>query len=327
MIRRHASWPHLPAHALHHRSRARPYPLRRPAPRRGACPPASAPGAGAEGWQAAWQPADRILLAGLSQLLPKSGLPSLLPKPETLLRWHRDLVCHKWAAFRQRPPRQRPVRDPERRALTLKLAKENPRWGYRRIQGEMVKLGFRISHMQVARILRSQGIPPAPRRSQTTWREFVRQQAAQMLACDFFTVETAWLQRLHVLFFIEIASREVHLAGITASPTGEWVAQQARNLAWRLQDGALKARFLLRDRDSKFSVSFDQIFGSEGVEVVKLPFRSPRANSICQRFVGTCRPEVLDHMLIFSARHLAPAEPNVVPLPMHGQIVRHDHLG
>src|SRR5690348_15664098 len=134
----------------------------------------------------AWQPADRILLAGLSRLLPKSGLPSLLPKPETLLRWHRDLVCRKWAAFRQRPPRQRPVRDPERRALTLRLAEENPRWGYRRIQGEMVKLGFRISHMQVARILRSQGIPPAPRRSHTTWREFVRQHAAQMLACDFF---------------------------------------------------------------------------------------------------------------------------------------------
>jgi putative transposase len=300
----------------------------------------------------AWQPADRILLAGLSHLLPKSGLPSLLPKPETLLRWHRDLVCHKWAAFHQRPRRQRPVRDPERRALTLKLAEENPRWGYRRIQGEMVKLGFRISHMQVARILRSQGIPPAPRRSHTTWREFVRQHAAHMLACDFFTVETVWLQRLDVLFFIEIASREVHLAGITASPTGEWVAQQARNLAWRLQDGALKARFLLRDRDSKFTVSFDQVFGSEGVEVVKLPFRSPRANSICERFVGTCRREVLDHLLIFSARHLeavireflvhyhqarphqgldqrcpAPAEPNVVPLPMHGQIVRHDRLG
>ena len=154
----------------------------------------------------AWQPGDRIWLASLSHLLPKSGLPSLLPKPETLLRWHRDLVCHKWAAFHQRPRRQRPVRDPERRALTLKLAEENPRWGYRRIQGEMVKLGFRISHMQVARILRSQGIPPAPRRSQTTWREFVRQQAAQMLACDFFTVETVWLQRLHVLFFTEIAS-------------------------------------------------------------------------------------------------------------------------
>jgi putative transposase len=196
----------------------------------------------------AWQPANRILLAGLSRLLPKSGLPSLLPKPETLLRWHRDLVCRKWAVFGQRPRRQRPVRDPERRALTLKLAEENPRWGYRRIQGEVVKLGFGISHMQVARIQRSHGIPPAPRRSHTTWREFVRQHADQMLACDFFTVETAWLQRLHVLFFIEIASRKVHLAGITANPIGEWVAQQARTLAWTLQDGALKAQFLLRDR-------------------------------------------------------------------------------
>src|SRR5499427_8922894 len=299
----------------------------------------------------AWQPAYRILLAGLSRLLPKSALPSLLPKPETLLRWHRDLVCHKWAAFRQRPRRQRPVRDPERRALTLKLAEENPRWGYRRIQGEMVKLGFRISHMQVARILRSQGIPPAPRRSQTTWLEFVHQHAAQMLACDFFTVETAWLQRLHVLFFIEIASRKVHLAGITANPTGEWVAQEARNLAWKLQDGALKAKFLLRDRDSKFTAGFDQIFGSEGVEVVKLPFRSPRANSICERFVGTCRREVLDHLLIFSAGHLEAVikeflvhyhqarphqslnqrcpdpGPALVPLPMGGgKIVRHDRL-
>ena len=112
------------------------------------------------------------------------------------------------------------------------------------------------------------------------------------------TVETAWLQRLHVLFFIEIASRKVHLAGITANPTAEWVAQQARNLAWKLQDGILKARFLLRDRDSKFTASFDQVFHSEGVEVVRLPFRSPRANSICERFVGTCRREVFDHLLV-----------------------------
>ena len=125
-----------------------------------------------------------------------------------------------------------------------------------------------------------------------------------MLACDFFTVETAWLDRLHVLIFIELASRKVHLAGITAHPTGEWVAQQARNLAWKLQDGVLSAKYLLHDRDTKFTAAFDQIFGSEGVEVVKLPFRSPRANSIWERFVGTCRREVLDHLLIFSARHL-----------------------
>src|SRR5215467_9846732 len=162
----------------------------------------------------------------------------------------------------------------------LALVSTQSSWGYRRIQGEALKLGFKISHMGVAKILRRQRIPPAPRRAgHRTWREFVRQHAAQMLACDFFTVETVWLQRLHVLFFIEIASRKVHLASVTANPTGEWVAQQARSLAWRLQDGALKAQFLLRDRDSKFTVSFDQVFASEGVEVVKLPFRSPRANS------------------------------------------------
>src|SRR5215470_3092048 len=217
----------------------------------------------------AWQPGDRILLAGLSRLLPRSGFSSLLPRPETLLRWHHDLVRRKWAAFQQRPPRPRPARDPERRALILRLARENPRWGYRRIQGEALKLGFRISHMQVARILRSQRIPPAPRRSQIIWREFVRQYAAQMLATDFFTVETAWLQRLYVLFFIEIASRKVHLGGISASPTGEWVAQQARNLAWKLQDGAVKAKFLLRDRDSKFTAAFDQVLRSEGVKVLR----------------------------------------------------------
>src|SRR5215467_1225702 len=218
----------------------------------------------------AWQPGDRLLLTALSRLLPRSGWSALLPRPETLLRWHRDLVRCKWAAFRQRPPRQHHARDPERRALILRLAGENPRWGYRRIQGEALKLGFQISHMQVARILRSQRIPPAPRRSQTTWREFVRRHAAVILACDFFTVEAAWLQRLHVLFFIELANRKVHLAGIAASPTAEWVAQQARNLAWKLQDGALKAKFLLRDRDSKFTAGFDQIFHSEGLKVLRL---------------------------------------------------------
>src|SRR5262249_42765610 len=152
--------------------------------------------------------------------------------------------------------------------------------------------------------LRSQRVPPAPRRSQTTWREFVRQHAAQMLACDFFTFETAWLQRLHVLFFIELATRRVHLAGVTANPTGECVAQQARNLAWMLQDGVLQVRYLLRDRDSKFTSSFDHVLRSEGVEIVVLPFRAPRSNSIAERFVGTCRRELLDHLLIFGVRHL-----------------------
>src|SRR5262247_3919999 len=153
-----------------------------------------------------WQPADRLLLAALSRLLRRSSLDALLPRPETLLRWHRELVRRKWAAFAGRPPRPGSARHRERRELVLRLAQENPSWGYRRIQGEALKLGFKISHMGVAKILRRQRIPPAPRRSQTSWQEFVRQHAAQLLATDFFTVEPAWLQRLHVLFFIELAS-------------------------------------------------------------------------------------------------------------------------
>ena len=147
-------------------------------------------------------------------------------------------------------------------------------------------------------------MPPAPRRSQRSWREFVRQHADQILATDFFAVDTVWLTRLYVLFFIEVGSRRVHLAGCTYQPTGAWVAQQARNLAWKLQDGGLKVNFLLRDRDAKFTASFDEVFKSQGVKVIRLPYRRPVANSIAERFVGTCRKEVLDHPLIFGRRHL-----------------------
>jgi len=298
-----------------------------------------------------WQPGDRMVLASLSRLLPRSMWSALLPRPETLRRWHRELVRRKWAAFSRRPPRGRRPRDPELRDLILRLAAENPRWGYRRIQGEVLKLGFRVSHMGVAKLLRRNRIPPAPRRGQGSWRKFVRQHAAHILATDFFTVETAWLKTLYVLFFIELGRRTVHLAGVTAHPSGEWVVQQARNLAWKLQDGALKARFLLRDRDAKFTASFDQVFNSEGVEVIHLPFRAPRANAIAERWVGTARRELLDHLLIFGRRHLesvlkefldpyhgarphqglaqrCPAgDTSPQPLFKGGRIVRHDRLG
>jgi putative transposase len=150
-------------------------------------------------------------------------------------------------------------------------------------------------------VLRRYGIPPAPRRGQRTWREFVRQHADQILAVDFFVVDTVWLTQLYVLFWIELGSRRVHLAGCTYSPSGAWVVQQARNLAWKLQDGGLRARFLLRDRDAKFSAAFDEVFKSEGVEVIRLPYGSPRANSFAERFVGTARREYL----VFGRRDLA----------------------
>jgi hypothetical protein len=218
-----------------------------------------------------------MILTIVSRLLPRAGWSVLLPRPETLLRWHRELVRRKWAAFSRRPPRRKPPGDPERRALILQLAAENPGWGYRRIQGEMLKLGYVISHTSIAKLLRRNRIPPAPRRHDCSWRAFLRQHAAQILATDFFTVETAWLKRLYVLFFIEHATRTVHLAGITAHPTGDWMVQQARNLAWKLQDG-LVVRYLLRDRDTKYTAGFDQVLRSEGADVIRLPFRAPRAN-------------------------------------------------
>src|SRR5215472_2865879 len=213
-----------------------------------------------------WQAADRLLLAAISRALPKPAWRSLLPSPETLLRWHRELVRRKWAAYGRRPRRQRPVLHSELHDLIVKLAEQNPRWGYWRIQGELRKLGHRCSHWTVRKVLRRHGLPPAPRRSQCSWREFVHQHTDQILACDFFAVDTVWLTRLYVLFFIEVGSRRVHLAGCTGQPTSAWVAQQARNLAWKLQDGGLKVKFLLRDRDSKFSAAFDEVFKSVGVE-------------------------------------------------------------
>ena len=158
--------------------------------------------------------------------------------------------------------------------------------------------------MTVRKVMRSHRIPPAPRRSSRTWEEFVRQHSSHVLAADFFTVETAWLGRLYELFFIEVGSRCVHLGGVSARPTGQWVTQQARNLVWHLQDGVFSATHLLHDRDSKFCVEFDAVFAAERVKVVRLPFRAPRANAYAERWVGTVRREVLDHLLIFGPRQL-----------------------
>ena len=180
--------------------------------------------------------------------------------PQTLLRWHRELVRRKW----KQPPRiaGRPAVDDRIRQLVLRFARENPGWGYPRIAGELLKLGLRVSPSTVRRLLLANGLGPAPRRSGPSWRLFLRQQAATMLACDFFTVETISLRRFYVLFFIELESRRVHMAGCTTNPTGAWVRQQARNLTFT---GLFeRVRFLIHDRDSKFAASFDEVFRSEG---------------------------------------------------------------
>jgi transposase InsO family protein len=192
----------------------------------------------------------------------------------------------------------------EIRDLVLRLARENPRWGYQRITGELGGLGIAVSATTVAKILRQAGLGPVGERSGLSWRAFLRAQAATMLAVDFFTVETISLQRLYVLFFIELGNRRVHVAGCTANPTGDWVVQQARQFAWTLQERRSSFRFLIRDRDSKFSRDFDAVFTSEGIEIIKTPVRAPKANAIAERFVRTVRSECLDWLLIMNRRHL-----------------------
>jgi putative transposase len=184
----------------------------------------------------------------------------------------------------------------------LRLARENPRWGYPRIAGELLKLGLRVSPSTVRRILRAAGLEPAPRRIGPSWQQFLRQQAASMLACDFFTVETISLRRYYVLFFIELGSRRVWLAGCTTNPTGAWVTQQARNLGFT---GLFnRIRYLVHDRDSKFTAAFDEVFRSEGITVIHTPVRAPRANAYAERFVRTVRTECLDWLLILGRRQL-----------------------
>ena len=246
------------------------------------------------------RPADRALLAGLSRLLSTVKRNRLFVQPQTLLRWHRDLVRRRWT-YPHRPGR--PSIPPGTVRLVVRLAKENPTWGYRRIHGELVGMGIQLAPSSVWAILKRHGIDPSPTRSGPTWSEFLRAQAA-LLACDFLTVDTVLLRRLYVLFFIEHGSRKAHIAGVTAHPTDTWVIQQARQLAWALGEGAIRAKWLIRDRDAKFTASFDEVFRSECVGVIRTPIRAPRANAIAERFVGTVRRECLDRILILGRRHL-----------------------
>jgi len=244
---------------------------------------------------------DRVMLAAASRLLPRNIWSSFLVTPQTLLRWHRGLVKRKWT-FRRRWALGRPPLDPQIKDLIVRLGRENSRWGCIRIQGELRKLGIRVGATTIRTILRRVGLPPAPRKSGPPWTEFLRAQAKGILATDFFTVETAWLRTLYVLFAIEIGSRRVHVLGVTKNPNSAWVVQQARNLAMGERLGGV--RFLIHDRDAKFSDPFDEIFRTEDVKIIKTPIRSPRANAFAERWVRTVREECLDHVLVFGRRHL-----------------------
>jgi len=250
-----------------------------------------------------YSPADRAVLASLARLLSRERWGVFLVTPATLQRWHRDLVARSWT-FPHRSRAAPNALDEEVVALVLRLARENRRWGYLRIVGECRKLAVTVSATSVRNVLRRHRLKPAPRRSGPSWSEFLRAQAAGTLSCDFFHVDTVMLRRVYVLFFISLERGQVFVAGVTANPVGPWVTQQARNLVATLEDQGRALRFLVRDRDAKFSGPFDEVLRSVGARIIKTPVRSPQANSFAERFVLTARTECLDWLLIRNERHL-----------------------
>jgi transposase InsO family protein len=245
--------------------------------------------------------ADRALLAALSRSVPRAAWPSFPVKPATLLDWHHQLVARRWTYPHRkagRPPLERSLR-----TLILRLARENPHWGYRRIVGELKAVGVTASATSVRKVLLQAGLAPAPQRGHTSWRAFLRQQAASVIACDFLTVETAFLQRIYVLFFISLQTRRIEYIACTRKPDGHWVTQQARNLIMQLGDEHA-FRLLVHDRDTKFSAAFDEVFRTEGIQVIRTPIRAPNANAYAERWVRTLRADCLDRILVLSRRHL-----------------------
>ena len=250
--------------------------------------------------------ADRALLATLLSVIPKVGHNGmrLLVTPDTILRWRRDLVRRRWAARSRHGKTGRPATRLSIKALVLRLARENPEWGYRRIHGELAGLGVKVAASTAWEILKNAGLDPVPRRTGPTWSQFLRSQAEAILACDFFTVDLLDGTQAYVLAVVEHATRRIRILGVTLHPTGEWTAQQARNLTMDLGDQADRVKFMIRDRGSNFTTAFDVILADSAIRTVLCNVRTPRMNAIAERWIGGCRRELLDRTLIWNQAHL-----------------------
>ena len=250
--------------------------------------------------------ADRALLATLLGVIPKARRQRLrlLITPETIVRWRRDILQRRWAARSMRGRTGRPATRRNIKAVVLRLARENPGWGYRRIHGELAGLGVKVAASTVWEILRVSGIDPGRRQTGLTWSQFLHSQAEAILACDFFTVDLLDGTQAYVLAVIEHATRRVRVLGVTLHPTGAWTTRQARNLVIDLGEQAHRARFMIRDRGSNFTTAFNAVLADAGIRTVLCNIQTPRMNAITERWIGGCRRELLDRTLIWNQAHL-----------------------
>jgi putative transposase len=263
-----------------------------------------------------YTPADRVWLAALSRLVPRRCWAEVFSvTPATILAWHRRLVSRKWDYTPTPPARTSPTTETIKR-LVLRMAAENPAWGHRRVQGELVRLGHCIAASTVWQILHDAGLDPAPRRSGPTWRQFLTAQAKAILAVDFVHMDTVFLTRIYALIAVAHGSRRAHLMGVSAHPTGAWITQAARNLLMNLGECATTIKFLLRDRNSRFTRAFDAVFAADGIQILTSPPRAPRANAICERMIANAAPRTA-RQDTDRQRTPSTADPRPLPPPFH----------
>ena len=249
---------------------------------------------------------DRALLALLAGTLPIDRLAAmrLIVTPGTVLRWHRDIVRRRWSRRSRQGRSGRPATHRKVRSVVLRLARENESWGYRRIHGELAGLGITVAPSTVWQILKNAGIDPAPRREGPGWAGFLRSQGQGILALDFFTADLLNGTKVYVLAVIEHGTRRIRVLGATGHPVQGWVVQQARNLLMDLEDAGTRVKFVLHDRDASLTAAFDEVFRAAGARIIRAAVQAPRMNSIMERWVGSCRRELLDRTLVWNQRHL-----------------------